>query len=400
VVPAGDTPVVAFVSVSKDEAGARLKTITEILRTIGESFERRGDELEVTGERRVLFKVFACNTSAVVGFTSVAVFGDEVSRWENRDHSANPASQVMGSVMPTLATQPLGFAALCSSPWSSDDYHAECFEQGDTDFQIVSFGTTWDCNPSLTESACRALEPDESTLQREYYGIPQPGLSVALDQEHCRDAMRAVPAGESGRQVMVLDPSSGHGDAFTHALVAWHTTGDQRIMVVSHLEAIEGKWYGVRQFDDIVDDLACKAKKHKVNQIVSDQREDTALLSGFRRHGLRFTSIPWGANKVAAVARLRRLLADRQIILPDDPALKKELANFHQKLMPSGYITFGGRSSGRDDRVAILLTAMMADEDRMLDSSPLKRRSRMFEALKNWDGYKTFENQWPTKRRL
>ena len=103
----GDVPVVAFLSLSMGEAAARLRTIGEILITIGEPFERRGDELELTGTRRVLFKVFACNTHAV-GFTAILIIGDEVARWENRDHSANPAAQVVGSLMPSLATQPYG----------------------------------------------------------------------------------------------------------------------------------------------------------------------------------------------------------------------------------------------------------------------------------------------------
>lgn len=393
-VPAGDTPVIAFLSVSMNEAGARLRTIGEILTAIGEPFERRGDEIELTGSKRLLFKVFACNTHAV-GFTSVLIIGDEVARWENREHTANPAALTVGSLMPALATQAYGFAILCSSAWSTDDYHAECFDAGNTDHQIVSEATTWEANPTLTEIDCRALEPDEATFSREYANQPQPGLSLALNQEHIKDAIRPAPTGEQGRAVLILDPSSGRGDGFASGVARWVRAGELWELVISDLDAIAGKFYGIRSADSIVAELAHKAKRAGATQVISDQREEMALSAAFMRHGLKYTSIPWTASsKPPAVDRLRRLLADRQIVLPDDVALRKELASFQQKLMPSGYVTYAARANGHDDRVAILLTAVMADLEGLIDKSPVRRGNRLFAAFMESKREKTPEEKW------
>jgi hypothetical protein len=383
-VPTGDIAVVPFVSVSRDEAAGRLRTIREILRALGIKFDERGDEFELSDKRfrRVVFRVVTASTTAVVGFTSIAVFGDEVARWESRDHAANPATEVFGSLMPTLATQPEGFAVLSSSAWSDDDFHAEAFARGETDDQCVSAATTWEANPTITEEATHSFEPNPSVWAREYQNVPSASLSVALPQEHVRDAIRAVPTGESGRPVLVLDPSSGRGDAFAHALARWVKDGDRHTLVISELEAIEGRFYGIRSADSIVEELARKAKRVKAVRVVSDQREELALEAAFRRQSLRFTSIAWTVTtKTPAVERLRRLLADRQIVLPDDPALRRELAAFQQKLMPSGYVTFGARASGHDDRVAVLLTAMMADAEGLLERSPLARRRTIADVL-------------------
>ncbi len=50
-VPAGDVAVVPFISVSKDEAPGRLRTIGAILKALGIACVERGDELEITGAR-------------------------------------------------------------------------------------------------------------------------------------------------------------------------------------------------------------------------------------------------------------------------------------------------------------------------------------------------------------
>lgn len=107
-VPPGDIAIIAFVSVDRDEAGARLRTIGDILRALGVAFDPSGDEIELR-DRRLVFRVVTCSIRGTVGFTSVAVFGDEVARWESRDTAANPAREVMASLRPTMATIPLAF---------------------------------------------------------------------------------------------------------------------------------------------------------------------------------------------------------------------------------------------------------------------------------------------------
>ena len=114
-VPPGDVGVVAFVSVSRDEASQRLRTIRAILDALGVEYRPTDGGVELIN-RRISFKVFAASMSGVVGFTCIAAFADEVARWRDADTGANPAREVLSSLRPTMATQPNARIFLSSSP--------------------------------------------------------------------------------------------------------------------------------------------------------------------------------------------------------------------------------------------------------------------------------------------
>lgn len=182
-VPRGDVAVIPFVSVSKDEASARLRTVGEILRVLDIKFEERGEELEVKEPRPLIFRAIACTARAAVGFTSVLIVADEQALWESREGTANPAAEVMGHLAPTAATQKHAWIVESSAPHGMDDHHAQAFERGDTEHQRVSFAPTWIANPTLSEADTRALEPDERLWSMRYAAIPGATVSAAFDVE-------------------------------------------------------------------------------------------------------------------------------------------------------------------------------------------------------------------------
>jgi hypothetical protein len=239
----GEAAIIPFVSVDRDEAGARLRTIAEILRVLGVGFDPRGDELELH-DRRLVFRVVSCNVRGTVGFTSVAIFCDEVARWESRDSAANPAAEVLASLRPTAATQAHAFEVLSSSPWGTDDAHSRAFDAGDTDDQVVSFGATWECNPTVTEEETRALEPDERIWSREYAAIPGSTISDAFDPA---DVIASFKAPE-GARVRVAEIGGWSGAELRTATMA-----------------------------TIVQAIALRARRWGATTVYGDQREDASL---------------------------------------------------------------------------------------------------------------------------
>lgn len=182
-VPRGDIAVIPFISVSKDESGARLRTICEILDVLNVEYEQRGEEIEVTSPRALIFRAIACTAKASVGFTACFIVADEQALWESRETMANPAPEVMGHLNPTTATQPHAWIVESSAPHGTDDYHAASIERGDTDHQRVSFAPTWVANPTLTEADTHALEPDDRMWSMRYAAIPGATVTAALDPE-------------------------------------------------------------------------------------------------------------------------------------------------------------------------------------------------------------------------
>lgn len=337
-VPAGDVAVIPFVSVDRDEASARLRTIAAVLRALGVSFEERTNEIEITGARTVLFRVTTCSTRGTVGFTSIACFCDEVARWESRDIGANPAKEVVGSLSPTMATQPSAFLVLSSSPWGTDDFHAEQFDLGDTAHQVVSFAPTWLANPTLSEQDTHALEPDPKLWQREYAGEPGSTLSLAFDVEDVRACIGRTPLGSYQFSFLPTDMSSLRNDACAWLEGYQTSTGE---LVIEDAHAFEGVELRGLKMSQVVDHIVSRAHALGVGVVYGDQREDASLISMFGERGIAYDPIAWSdVSKDSAVKALRRLMRDRELILPNHEKLIRQCETAKCRLMPSGRVKY------------------------------------------------------------
>lgn len=374
-VPPGEVHYWAQVSENKTEAAERFRLYEAIFTALGLRHEKAGDAIILPSLRRGV-RVMACQVGAVSGFRCFGYAADEAAKWENADHSANPAAEVIASIDAMTVTYPGARSLIVSSPLSTLDFHYELFEHGTTELQLVAEAPTWIANPSITEAQCRAKSRgNERVFKREYCAIPQASAADAFDQADLEAAFRPDPDGTLGEPLLVLDPSGGHGDAFVWGTVQWcqPKDGTPPVLIVNQLQDVEGEFYGKVTIDAIIARAASRADADGARVAVSDAREELALQSGFRRRGIRYVRLPWtNESKGAAVARLRRLLAERTIVFsPKDTALLKELQGFQEKILPSGAFTYGARRAGHDDRVAVVLTALMAEREGLLSGSPI-----------------------------
>lgn len=358
-VPAGDVAVIAIVSVKTDEAAARLRTIRWILDTLGLEYSERGTEIELHGERSCVFRVYPCNVDSV-GFTSVLVIGDEVARWESRDTGANPAREVVGSLAPTMATQPAAFMVLSSSPWSTDDYHAELFDAGDTDHQMVSYAPTWVANDTITEADTHELEPDHRVWSREYAAVPGATVSKALDPADVAACFGRQHTGKLGRGFLAIDASSLRGDGF--AWVAGRES-DAGELVVLEADAVEGVELRNVSMKQVVQRVAERAGAWGTRRIFGDQREEAGLRSLFAEEEIGLTTYAWTEqSKEDAMQRLRRLMRERKVLLPDHAGLRREVGDIKAHLLPSGRTKYALNGLDYASALVTLVHAVVADD--------------------------------------
>ena len=374
-IPPGDLGHVMFISTSRDEAGARLRTIKAILDALDIAYRPSGDTIELN-DRPIAFKVYSASIAGVSGPTSILVIADEVAKWRDADTGANPAKEVLATARPTMATQPNARMVLSSSPLGSNDAHAEAFDRGDTDDQVTVHAPTWVANPTITEDETHRLEPDERVWRREYKAIPQASALGAFDDDATERAFRTPDANVTRhRRVLVIDASSGRKDSWTWGRVGYDQAGARRMLRFDSIEGVEGSFWSNVSGDEIVMRIATEAKRYGISSVYGDQREALMISSAFSRIGLHFKSIDWTQpRKVAAVARLRRLFAERAIILPDHDQLRRELRSFEERITSGGSFTYGARGNAHDDYVALLLTAAMADEEKQIPGSPIGGR--------------------------
>jgi hypothetical protein len=380
-VPPGDTPIVAIVSVNKTEAKARLKTVADVLRALGVPFEQRGEEIET--QRGVVFRVFAANIDAV-GFTAIAVFCDEAARWESRESGANPAQHVIGSLAPTMATVPGAFMIVSSSPWSTEDYHHELFEQGDTAHQLTSFAETWRANPTLSEAQTHELEPNHATWLREYAAQPSDAITgnwfgTAVDLAIDTGRTTAAPHVDGRRYFVAIDQAFQR-DNFAYSVVT-SEPGPFDPSVMGRAKRITtvqevGAWVPDRSPRELLLRLKNEVLRRfgGEHRIFGDQFGAMPLQELASDVGLRLMVHAWTGgsgetSKAACFRDVREQMIQGVLRIPDDPDLIREFRSVRGVLTPSGNerIEVPRTAGGHGDRVsAAVLACTMA-----LNKNPL-----------------------------
>jgi hypothetical protein len=358
-VPAGDRGVVAFVSLNRDEASQRLFTVGKMLDALGVQYERRADEIALV-DRPALLKVFTCSIDAV-GFTAILLIGDEVARWESRDTAANPAREVFGSLLPTLATQPYGFAVLSSSPWTRDDYHHEQFSRGDTDRSVASYSPSWVANPTLTEAATRSLADSDAEWRREFLAEPsdtvvQGWFGPCVDL--CIDTGRTESEPLAGVDYVAGVDAAWKNDCFAVAIAHREKRDGRAVTVLDLVRA----WKAPRG-----ESLSVPVTVSDASEIIrrfnapayADQYAFMPLRELFIQQGVSISEEPWTAtSKIQRFSTARTSMSSGDVRLPDVPELIAEFRAIQGKLLPSGGERLEAAFGKHDDRVHAAILAL------------------------------------------
>jgi hypothetical protein len=363
--PPGDLLVGALISVSRDESSQRLRNIKAILDAIGVTYKPIDGGIELTG-KPLAFKVFTASVAGVVGFTAFCVIADEVARWIDNDTGANPATEILASLRPTLATQKLAKIVLSSSPLGRLDAHAKAFDQGNTPHQIVAFAPTWIANETISEADTHALETDEARWSREFAAVPCEETETSLLSAATLDKItRAQPGDirpEAGvSYVLAIDPSEGV-NGFAMAIAGRRFVGDR----IRRSIVMVREWRSTKSVplspEWVMGQIAALAKPYSVDDCWTDQFSGAALRDIGARHDLYLRVEPMTAGlKIQRYTDLATMANDQAIEIPPDPMLRADLLQIRQVLTPAGFaIRLGRTSDGRHADTASVACAALA----------------------------------------
>lgn len=372
-IPPGDVGVVAIISVSRDEASQRLRTVKAILDALSVKYRPIDGGIELES-KPIVFKVYAASIAGVSGFTCICAIGDEVAKWRDLDSGANPATQVLASLRPTMAGQPHARLFLSSSPMGKQDAHAAAFDAGDTGFQTVAGAPTWVARPELTEDDCRALEPDPETFMREYGIVPFDGSTASLFSETQLVAVTRIGvariAAETGvRYFAAEDPANRGGNGWTVVIARSRTADATPVVQVVYAREWRAPRGGALDSDEVLREIAGDLRAYGVMELWQDQWSFDALASIASRHGITLRQEPsTQASKVQNFEALRRHVIDRTIELPDVPAVRSDLLGARKWIGKGGGFSIelervGGRHA--DFAPAIALASWLASEKRV-----------------------------------
>lgn len=431
-IPPGERHYFVEVGENTGEAAKTLRQWSAYLRLLDIEHRATADTIDFVDEElaHLGVKCLSCRIGAVSGFRSIGDNLQEVAKWSNE--GINPAEEVAASAVAQTVTHPQARHRRFSSPLGTEGFFQEAVELGDTDHQIVTRGSSWDFNPAITEAATRLLEKDEKKWRREYLAEPQASQSSAFDPDAidvCFKARRMPRAVVEGMPLIVIDAAGSStgigGDSFTYGLCRWVMSPSQTHRMewrysafVGHhwdfvydesgkeiplpeserlrptlkfewMKGIEGGFWRSVTADKIVEAIKAERDAWGAWGVVGDQRENFSLSALFAQKGIRYISLPWtSANKPGAVELVRTWMRERTLWLPREQVkdnetrphdrLRRELLAFEEKLTPSGQITFGARGKAHDDFVALLITAALAEQNRLLSLSPSAPRIQRY----------------------
>ena len=423
----GEQALIAVIS--KDLAGASV--VTKFVRLYLDALQIRYSMTRIGAVQIIEIEgcpigiaTLAATSEAPRGYALPVIILDEFAHHAIGDEYANSAGSLLDAAIPAQLQFPDALLIGISTPLGKIGKFHESVEASlgaDHDERSLAIeGPNWEWNPSLTEEAVRAELQDQRVFDREGRAIPQEARLEAFPRALIEHAFRVPPLFDrTGRQIIVLDPSSGRKDAWTWMRISfvrerieipfgavssrrletymaptpygfsmqaqryvddpwrvqqpdgtWKDIEISRqriIMLVEQIDGVEGRFFEQLGADQIFERVANDAKQHGITSVHSDQREIYALSALARQHGIKLVEHTWTGGdtglKTQIVTALRRRLAEGTIIFPHHERLKKELLGFEERVTPGGSLTWGGGRgvAGADDYVACVLTAQAAE---------------------------------------
>lgn len=336
----GDVGVVAIISASKPEARKRLRTITAILDALGIGHHPAEGGIELD-DRPIAFLVYAATVAGVSGFTAIAVLCDEVAKWKDSDTGANPATQVLASVRPTMKTMPNARIFLISSPVTKVDAHAKAYDEGDNGFQIVAHAPTWVANQTITEESTHADEPDDSVWSREYAAIPEDGEVGSLIPATAIDATTRTVLVRGAlpgcHDAAAIDPGTRR-NAWTLAIAGKRRFEGRVVVCVLFVHEWRGKKSAPLKPDDVFLEMAAMLAPYHLHHVHTDHwsvdalaavgRAERKVMVGAEEVSWPIYLMPWhqtSQERYLAYDTLRVLIERGVVELPPVPSVRSDL---------------------------------------------------------------------------
>lgn len=317
-------------------------------------------------------QVISCDAVAAVSHTYVLVVAEEQARWPEDDKA------ILGQFRPALApiegAPPRRLLGI-TSPHIRDGLAFETdrdhFGRPDSPVLVVR-GSTERFNPNIDRAwlARERRRVGELAYLNHYGdGDTPPQWRDALQEGFFEGFERCLVEGIESFEpdwrwtyVAALDP------AFKL---------DHFALAVAHREIEPGKppvtvldyccsWKPPVSPEIVVAQIAAKVGEYDArHRCFSDQLGFTLLAELGRRNGLTIREEPWTAqSKPARFGLVRAAMADGLVRLPDDPQLRRELANIASKTLRSGAERIEARR-GHDDmaHAAVLALALAMEEE-------------------------------------
>jgi len=321
------------------------------------------ETVELYNSTRIEVRPASFRTSR--GISAIGILCDEISFWSSGDGAANPDSEILAALRPSLATTGGPLVAITSpharkgEAWNTfRDHYGPA---GDPAI-LVANAPSRVMNPTLPQTVVdRAMARDGAAARAEYLGQFRTDVEgfVSLDTID-KAVVRGCTARDaewlSHRYVGFMDPASGSGaDAMTMAIA--HAEGSRII-----LDRLEEKRAPFNP-EDAAAEFAAIFTSYRVSTVLSDRWAMGWTAAGFRPHGITVEQA--AEPKSTIYGALLPLLNAGRVDLLDHDRLRSQLLALERKAGPGGRDTIDHPRNGHDDVVNAAAGAIVAVASKM-----------------------------------
>ena len=280
------------------------------------------------------------------GGTACAAIADEAAFWRS-DTSANPDTEILNAIRPSLATTG-GLLAVISSPYARRgevwNAYRRDYGQGGDPRVIVVKAPSRSMNPSLPASVvARAYERDPAVAAAEYGAEFRTDVESFVDREVVEAAVvpgrHELPRTAGANYLAFVDPSGGASDAMTLAIA--HATGETAIL--DCIREIKPPFSPA----SVVGEFAQTIKAYGLTSVIGDRWGGEFVRELFREHGVTYKLSE--RPKSDLYKELLPLLNSRRVELLDNKALVTQLCGLERRTARGGRDSIDHAPNAHDD---------------------------------------------------
>jgi hypothetical protein len=365
IAPALKQAQIAFRAIRRDILGSRVLS-AQVVRSTKEQIELKNG---------ITIECFACTYDHVRGHTIVAAVCDELAFWADEETAANPAEEVIGALLPGMATVRNSKLIKISTPYRKEGLLWREFQQrAELDFavwQLSSAEMNPTFSPSILDRARR--RGGEENFRREYLAEFTDTITGWVDSDALEACIvrgrREMPPVSNALYAAAVDPATRHDD---FALAIVHREADGCIV----LDRV-AKWTGTKSAPlvtrVVLDEIKTILRQHGLNTVIGDQYLFDVLKMEFMECGVYYESRPFGLQTRAEIfGTLKHLLLQSRIRLVDDPDLLRQLRHLHEEKNPRGNVDVRPSGGMHDDLAVAVALAVTEIAKQPTGPSPFK----------------------------
>jgi hypothetical protein len=314
----------------------------------------------ITLSTGVDIEILTCSSKQTRGIGSVGILLDEVCFYRS-DESADPDTELVNALLPTMATQPTAMLIAISSPHAKrgvawNRYQRHYGKPGDV---LVWQAPTRVMNPTVPESVIeRALEDDPASARSEFLAMWRDDAGAFVSREAIENAVDhgVLERGPDPavRYFAHCDPSGGSSDSMSVAVSHLNRDG---IVVLDCVREVRPPFSPKAVVAGFAEVLAA----YNVRVVTGDRWGGVWPAELFFEHGVTYEVCPRTASE--GYLAMLPLLNSGRLRLLDHPRLLAQLQSLERRASPSGKDLVSHPRFAHDDLINASALALLAAAD-------------------------------------